>query len=174
MKATAGRRLCAFTVSLSAVSGQVVEVGYATAAGTATVDVDYQSVDGVLTFNPGDTAKTVTVLVNGDTLSEANETFTVQPVLATARDTVQPEQHATGTIVDDDVAPTISIANASVTEGNVSTRSVVFTVGLSTASGQQVTVDYATADGTATEDKQLRRPGSAITCTARTMPHLPS
>ena len=68
----------AFTVSLSAASGQSVTVAYGTADGTATVaDSDYATAGGVLTFAPGETKKLVTVLVNGDTSNEADEDFTL-------------------------------------------------------------------------------------------------
>lgn len=68
----------AFTVSLSSASTQTVTVDYATADGTATVaGNDYQSVSGALTFAPGQTTKTISVLVKGDTVNEADETFVV-------------------------------------------------------------------------------------------------
>ena len=84
----------------------------------------------------------------GDSLDEANETFAVNlssPVNATIA-TAQ----GTGTIVDNDAAPSISIGDVSVTEGNTGTKTASFTVTLSAASGQTVTVNYATANGTAT------------------------
>jgi len=46
--------------------------------------------------------------------------------------------------------PSISISDVTVTEGNTGTVSAAFTVSLSTATSAVVTVDYATADGTAT------------------------
>ena len=42
-----------------------------------------------------------------------------------------------------------TIGNVSLAEGNSGTTAVTFTVSLSTASGLPVTVNYATADGTA-------------------------
>ncbi|MGI8689632.1 MAG: Calx-beta domain-containing protein [Thermomicrobiales bacterium] len=67
-----------FTVTLSAASGQTVTVNYATADGTATTaDNDYQAQNGALTFAPGVTTQTITVLINGDTKAEPDETFTV-------------------------------------------------------------------------------------------------
>jgi hypothetical protein len=45
--------------------------------------------------------------------------------------------------------PALAIGDASVVEGNASTVDLVLPVTLSTASGSPVTVDYATADGTA-------------------------
>ena len=67
----------AFTVSLSAASGQTVTVNYATANGTAVAPGDYTAASGTLTFTPGVTTQTLTVPVNGDTLNEPNETFFV-------------------------------------------------------------------------------------------------
>src|SRR5207247_7499850 len=46
--------------------------------------------------------------------------------------------------------PALTIGDVSVVEGNSGTTNAVFPVTLSTASLQTVTVDYATADGTAT------------------------
>src|SRR5207249_11695880 len=65
-----------FKVTLSAASGQTVTVDYVTADGAATVS-DYQPTNGTLTFNPGETSKTVSVSVNGDPTDEPNETFVV-------------------------------------------------------------------------------------------------
>jgi hypothetical protein len=46
--------------------------------------------------------------------------------------------------------PSLSINDVTVTEGNAGPVDAVFTVSLSASSSQTVTVDYATADGTAT------------------------
>ena len=77
-------------------------------------------------------------------MDEANETFTVglsNPANATIAD-----GSGQGTITDDDAAPTLSIDDVSVTEGNAGTTTATFTVSLSAASGKTVTVDWATAD----------------------------
>src|SRR5262249_20158388 len=67
-----------FTVSLSAASGATASVNYGTVDGSATVAAgDYQAASGTLTFSPGQTSKTITVLVNGDAVQESNETFSV-------------------------------------------------------------------------------------------------
>ncbi len=138
-----------FTVTLSPMSGQTVTVSYSTANGSAIASNDYVAMSGTLTFNPGDTTKTITVVVNGDTLNEANETFFViisNPVNATIAD-----GQGLGTITNDDATlPTISIKDVSVTEGNTGTTNAVFNVTLSPASGQTVTVSYSTANGSAT------------------------
>ena len=56
----------------------------------------------------------------------------------------------TGTIVDDDPLPTVSIGDVSLAEADSGTTVASFVVALSAPSGKPITVDYATADGTAT------------------------
>src|SRR5205823_2490212 len=77
LEGNAGTVAFTFTVSLSAAYDAPVTVHYATANGSATAGSDYQAVSGTLTFAPGQTSQSVTVLVNGDRLGEANETFRV-------------------------------------------------------------------------------------------------
>ena len=139
-----------FTVTLSAASGQTVTVNYFTADGTATAPSDYTAIPNtVLTFAPGETTKSVTVLVNGDTTPEANETFTVN--LATPTNATIATAQGIGTIVNDDAAlPSLTINDVRVVEGNSGTVNAVFTVTLSAAATTPVSVAYATANGTAT------------------------
>jgi len=124
-----------------------VTVNYATASGTATAGSDYQSASGALTFAPGETSKTVTILVNGDRLGEPNEMFLVNlsgPTNATIAD-----GQGVATIVDDE--PRISISDVSKSEGKKNqTTLFTFTVTLSTAYDQAVTVSFRTVNGTAT------------------------
>jgi hypothetical protein len=87
------------------------------------------------------------VTVNGDLLNENDETFNLN--LSTATNATIADARGVATIVDEDPAPTVSIDDVSVTEGNSGTKNVTFTVRLSVASGKSITVDYATADGTA-------------------------
>jgi hypothetical protein len=137
-----------FTVTVSPATNQIVSVSYAIADGSATLaDGDYQSASGTLTFAPGETTKTIGVIVRGDTLNEADETFVVNlssPVNATVA-----RAQGVGTILNDDALPKLSINDVSIAEGNSGTAPAVFTVTLAPASGQTVTVNYATADGTA-------------------------
>jgi Calx-beta domain len=157
-----GTTAAAFTVSLSAASGRAVTVAYATADGTAgAASSDYVASSGTLTFHPGETSKTVTVSVVGDTLDEADETFTVglsAPVDATLVDAT-----GAGTITDDDSLPGLSVNSVSVPEGNTGTTAMAFTVSLSAASGRQVTVAYATADGSATAGSDYTAASGTLT-----------
>ena len=135
-----------FTVSLSAPSGQTVTVNYATANGTATSGADFTPATGTLTFAPGVTTQTIAVPILEDTLDEADETFTVTLSNPSATATIA-DGTGIGTIVDNDAAPTLSIDDVTVDEA---AGTATFTVSLSAASGQTVTVNYATANGTAT------------------------
>lgn len=150
-----------FTVSLSAASAQTATVNYATADGTATAPADYQSQSSLLTFNPGDLTKTVTVLVNGDTLDEPNETFFIN--LSNATNAVLLDSQGQGTINDNDAAPSLSINDVSVAEGDSSTTPATFTVLLSAASGFTVTVNYATADNTANAGSDYQSTSGTLT-----------
>ena len=150
-----------FTVSLSAASGQQVTVGYADAGtGTASSGTDYTALaSGTLTFAAGETGKTLTVSVTGDGTSEPDETVVV--TLSGPANAVLGTASGTGTITDDDGAPSLSIDSPSVTEGDSGPVSLEFTVSLSAASGQQVTVGYADAGtGTATAGTDYTALGS--------------
>ncbi len=138
-----------FTLTLSAASSQTVTVDYATGDETATSPDDYTSKSGTITFNPGETTKNIIVSVNGDTLNEVDETFLVTLRRSVNASLVDPD--ARGTITNDDPLPSLSVGDVSVTEGDSGLTDAVFPVTLSAASGQTVTVNYATADGTATE-----------------------
>ena len=137
-----------FDVSLSSASGRSVTVDYATANGTAVAPVDYLAASGTLTFAAGQTTKQVTVLVNGDLLDEANETFFLN--LTNAANATIADGQGLGTITNDDGAPSLSVNDVTVTEGDSGATSATFTVTLAPASGQSVSVDFSTADGTAT------------------------
>ena len=142
-----------FTVSLSAASGKQVTVNYADAGtGTATSGVDYAALSaGRLTFAAGETSKSVTVSVRGDTLDEPDETVVVQLSGATNAAVSSSAGSGTGTITDDDAAPLLRTGPASVTEGDSGPASLTFTLTLLAASGKPVTVAYADAGtGTAT------------------------
>src|SRR5207249_68573 len=138
-----------FTVSLSIPSSQTITVNYATADGTALVsDNDYQSASGTITFIPGQMTATITVLVNGDTKFEPDETFFVN--LSAAVNANLAGSQGLGTIVNNDPQPAITINDVSVIEGNSGTTNAVFTVSLSNPSSQTISVNYATANITAT------------------------
>ena len=141
-----------FAVTLDAPSGLPISAEWATGDmatpddmyGMATADVDYMSANGTSEFAPGDTEMMVTVTIMDDALDEHDEVFGV--TLSNPMYVMVGDGEATGTIEDDDDAPTMSIADAS---GPESAGSLVFDVSLSAPSGLPIMADYATADGTA-------------------------
>ncbi|MBN9393395.1 MAG: hypothetical protein J0I20_35520 [Chloroflexi bacterium] len=137
-----------FTVSLSYTSSQTITVNYATSNGTATAPVDYLPAPGTLTFLPGVITQTVTVNVNGDLNYEPDETFTV--ILSDPTGANIAAAQGTGTILNDDGRPPLSVSNVSQKEGNSGSTPFVFTVTLDQAAGVDTTLLYATQDGTAT------------------------
>ena len=147
LEGNSGTVSATFTVSLSLASGQTVTVNYATADGTATAPSDYTAASGTLSFSPGQTTRTVTVLVNGDTLDESTETYFLN--LSNPGNATIADGQGLGTITNDDGQPSLSVNDVTVTEGDSGTTNATFTVTLAPASGQTVTVNYATADGTA-------------------------
>ncbi|WP_421994546.1 Calx-beta domain-containing protein [Reyranella sp.] len=92
-----------FTVRLSQAAAGPVTVGYATTDGTAAAGGDYTARSGTLTFAAGETVKTFTVPIAGDTTVEGNETF--QVTLSGASGATIADGSATGTIVNNDTAP---------------------------------------------------------------------
>jgi PKD repeat protein len=149
-----------FTVMLSDAATQTVTVTWATADGTAAAGSDYTAAGGTLTFAPGETEKTFTVAVHGDTLVEDDETFLVN--LSAATNATIGGGEGIGTIVNDDL-PAVTVGDVTVTEGDGGTTAAVFTVTLSQASTQTVTVNYATADGTATAGADYEATNGTLT-----------
>ena len=152
VEGNSGTQLLNFTVTRSGGTA-AFDVNYATSDGAATVaDNDYVNVPTTaLHFNAGDTTKTISVTINGDTKVEANETFNVNLTGATNGATIS-KGVGVGIITNDDAAPvagSVSIGDAQIVEGNNGTQLLNFTV---TRSGGTAAFDvnYATSDGTAT------------------------
>lgn len=145
-----GQSSAVLHLKLSAPSGQVVTVNCITSDGTAKAGVDYLATDVTVVFTTGSTDAYVRVTIIGDTADETDETFNVN--LSNASEATIARGQAVGTIIDDDVAPTISISDANINEGNNGTKTLSLNVNLSAPSGQAVTVNFATADGTAHSD----------------------
>jgi hypothetical protein len=136
-----------YTVKLNKESGREVEIDYTVAALTADDVADVFEKTGTLTFAPGETSKTFTVDVVGDTMHEGNETFTI--ALTGSGATVP--GLATITITDDDDEPTVTVAPVTMTEGDTGSVAV-FPIKLSNASSVATTFDILSVTGTATDD----------------------
>jgi hypothetical protein len=137
-----------FNVTLSAVSAKTVTVDFATAPGTASKGADYQPINGTLTFSPGETSKPVTVMVNGDTEDEPDETFLVE--LSNLTNATVVKGQGTGTIANDD-APAGSTIQFS--QGDYGAQedlgAMTLTVTRTGDTSGSASVDYATKDNQA-------------------------
>ncbi|MCX7013787.1 MAG: hypothetical protein NTW86_14750 [Candidatus Sumerlaeota bacterium] len=146
-----GQANAAFTVALSGPSGLPITVDYSTVDGTAVAaNGDYVAGSGTISFPPGTVSKTVLVACVGDSYDEFDESFSVD--LSDPVNTSISRGRATGTIVDNDAPPQISVAGFSVTEGNTGTSKGRLEATLSAPSGKAVSVDYVTVAGTAAAD----------------------
>ena len=139
-----------FPIQLSGPSGKPVTVRYSTADGTASAPGDYEAASNQsVTINPGETSGTIRVNVKGDTLPEGSEFFFVN-LTSVDNGNLGADTQGRGQINDDDVPPSASIDDVTVTEGNnpanVNAR---FTVTLSGPAPAAVQIKYKTLDNSA-------------------------
>jgi hypothetical protein len=132
------------TVNRAGATNIAASVDYATSNGTATGGVDYTAAGGTLNFGAGETTKTFDVDVLDDFSLEANET--VNLTLTSGLTTVDTSELS---IVDDDNAKASVQLSSPRYDVNEADGTATVTVTLSHAMAADVTVDYATADGTA-------------------------
>jgi len=146
----AGTKVLTFTLTRSGGTA-AFDVNFATSNGTATAGEDYVATSGVVHFAAGETQKTISVTINGDTKFETDETFNVNLSNATNGATIA-DGLAVGKILNDDVQPvagSIVIDDRSIQEGDAGTKVLTFTL---TRSGGTAAFDvnFATSNGTAT------------------------
>src|SRR5207247_1149249 len=135
-----------FTVTLSAAAAAPVTVNFATRNNSAVSGADYTARTGTLTFAPGTTTQTVTVMVTGDSAPESTEQFFVD--LSGAVNASIDNATGTGRMLDNDTR-TLSINDVTVVEGDGGPTNAVFTVTLSEAAAAPVTVNFATRNNSA-------------------------
>ncbi len=140
-----------FAVTLTKPSANPVTVEFTTQDGTATTaGEDYTATSGTLTFQANsNVTQFITVMINGDTIVEPDETFQVLLSNPSNASFDSSGGMATGTLIDDD-QPKLSFSPATVSQLEGDTNSnMIFTVTLSQAFDSLVTVAYQTVDGTA-------------------------
>jgi hypothetical protein len=127
-------------------SSQNVSVDFATSNVTATAGSDYTGNSNTLTFIAGGAlTQTITVVVAGDQIDEANETFNVTLSNPTGGATIS-DATGVGTINDDDTAG-ISVSGISGPTTEVGGQAT-FTIVLSSEPTANVTVGLSTNDPT--------------------------
>ncbi|MGZ4597576.1 MAG: Calx-beta domain-containing protein, partial [Actinomycetes bacterium] len=125
-----------------------VSVRFTTLNGTAKAGQDYRAVSGRVVFPAGSRVQRVSVPIINDTVDEANEFFRVRifdPVHARIVDPVGNVR-----ILDDDVRPSVSVADVTTVEPDSGSAAMNFPVTLSAASGRTAAVTYTVTAGTAT------------------------
>jgi hypothetical protein len=137
-------RTLTLTLSLESASTVTVDLGV---GGTATAGSDYVDPSGQVSFFPGTTVTTITVPINGDTDLEATETatFTLSNPSGATIDTGSVDLE----IVNDD-GPRVTIADASVVEGDAGPVLMMFTLTLDAPAPAGASVVYRTIDDDAT------------------------
>jgi Calx-beta domain/Matrixin len=148
------------TISLAQAALTTTSVAWSTVDGTAKAGLDYVAASGTLRFASGATTAQVVVTVLGNNMWQASHAF--QVAFSNAWNLTRGSP-ATVTILDDDPVPSLSIADASITEGNSGTKLVTLTVTLSNPTSAQVTVSYATAAGTATATSDFQSKSGTLT-----------
>jgi hypothetical protein len=92
-----------FTITLDNPSTNAITVHFKTSNGTAIAGTDYVAVDTTFTIPAGQTSFQVPVQIKGNTTASDNKTFSV--ILETPTNATITQSTATGTILNDDVAP---------------------------------------------------------------------
>lgn len=168
MEGVSGTQSAAVIVSLSAPSTKTVTVNYNTANGTALAGSDYDTVSGKLTFAPGETTKSILVPVRGDRVAEWGESFYVN--LQGAKGATIADGWGTVTILDSSPRLSISSESASTIDG---ATFMTFTVSLSAAYDETVTVNFRTRDGTVIEQYDAAYAGEDYVATSGTLTFAP-
>jgi parallel beta-helix repeat protein len=153
------------TVNRGNGSSGAVTVQFATIAGSAVAGSDYTAVTGTLSWADGDlSSKTIVVPILEDILVEGNETFSLTLSNATGGALLGTQATTTVTIVDNDavqIPGSVQFNNSSYSV-NEGAGTATITVNRVNGSDGPVTVQYATASGTATS-------GSDFTATTGTL-----
>lgn len=128
-----------------------VSVDFATSDGTASAGSDYTAANGTLNFAPGELSKNISIpIVNDNLFENGNETFTLTLSNPTGGAILTTPNATTITIGDNDFRPSVFLnSTIRVVEGSSGNTNFAFDVRLSNPTVQVVTVDYATANGTA-------------------------
>jgi hypothetical protein len=144
-------------VTLSVPSASVVTVNLATGQGTALAGIDYASASGTLTFQPGETSKTIQVAIAGDLAYESNETFGL--TLSSASGATIADTLGVATIFDNDpvnnATPLVRVLDGQILEGTGTNPTGTVTVFLDHAATSPVTVQLGYRSGTAVNGRDF-------------------
>ena len=173
MEGNSGISTAQFTISMNTTSpSRVVTVNWQTVAGTATAATgcgagsDFVTASGALDIPAGQLSGQVNIQICGDTTIEPDEMFAFELTSTVDDFGVIQTPSATGTILDDDDLPQISVADARVLEPATGTAVAKFTATLSRSATVDVQFDYATAPGSATSGADFTATSGTATIVA--------
>ncbi|MGI8810820.1 MAG: endo-1,3-alpha-glucanase family glycosylhydrolase [Acidimicrobiales bacterium] len=146
-EANLGTKAAIFTISRSGAVAGPASVQWSTLNNSAVAPGDFVAVaPTTVSFGPGETTKTVSVTVNGDTAVEAQERFFVR--LANAASATIADNSGSGIITNDDAA-TFAVNDVTVAEGNSGTKAAIFTISRSGAVAGPASVQWSTLNNSA-------------------------
>jgi hypothetical protein len=155
---TGGTKTLTFTITQD-VRGKS-KVDFVTASGSAKAPTDFVARSGSVRFAGKKLTRTVSVTIVGDALDEPDETFFLRLTRATGATIADGE--GVGTILNDDPPPDVNVPSTlAVPEGQTGDTTIAsIDVTLTQPSGREVSVDWATADGTAMQANDDYESGS--------------
>ena len=156
-----GTPAVSFLVQLGPATTSPLTMSFHTQDATAHAGVDYVASSGTLTFAPGTTAATLQVPVIPDQLVEATESFSM--LLGGSPGALLIDGLGRGRIVDDDAFPSVGAVDCAVVETDGGTTGCVLEARLSAPYPEPVTMQYATADGTATAGSDYTAQSGVLT-----------
>jgi hypothetical protein len=148
VQAGEGSGTLALTVSRSRISTYITSVQYAVAGGNATSGTDYSGGSGTLTFAPGATSASITLILLNDNVHEGNETVVVS-LSSPANATIGSPSATTVTILNDDAPPALQFGAAQYS-ANENAGTLTVPVSLAGSTGLPASVSYSVAGGNAT------------------------
>ena len=132
----------ALTVSVTPVSGQNIDVDFATINGTALAVGDYVADNNTLTIVAGQNSGTINISLPSDNIYEGDESFEVALSNAVNATLSATDNSSTITIIEDDALPILSVSAANTAEDN---GSMVLTVDISEESAFVTNFTLATS-----------------------------
>ena len=140
----------AFEVTLDRAASGEVTVDWATADGSATAGEDYTAGSGTLSFQPGETSKTIAVALLDDAVDDGGETFRL--LLSNPTGAVIADGEAVGTIENSDPMPSAWLVRFGRTVGSqvvdaVTARFEAPGASHVTLGGQRLSLDGEAGDG---------------------------
>jgi uncharacterized repeat protein (TIGR01451 family) len=148
---TEGTATATITAVRTGSTATAFSVGYSVTPGTAIPDGDFTPVTGTLSFPAGTVRRTFTVPILNDTLVDGDRTVLVTLGAPVGNAVLGSPASAVLTVRDNDQPGVFRLDRSSYVVGEAARSVVVVVQRLGRNLGQDVAVDFATADGTATD-----------------------